>query len=116
MGRFRKFHVREPATKFLAELRPAQPGRPPEEAEVAAEARYPRRPLDLGDDLHRAQVGARHEDAVRPLLWVLFDRPEGPSINEVRREFGPLPNFAIFQTRAIARKGDRPSKRLKVQV
>ena len=76
MGRFREFLVREPATKLLAEFRPAQPGRPPEEAEVAGEAGDPRRPLDLGDDLHRAQVGARDEDAVRPLPRAPLDRSD----------------------------------------
>ena len=77
MRRFGKFLFREPAPELLAELRSAQPGSPPEEAEVAAEAGDPRRPLDLGDDLHRAQVGARHEDAVRPLLRVPLDRSDG---------------------------------------
>ena len=88
MRRFGKLHVREPASELFAELHTAQPGRPPEEAEVAAEAGDPRRPLDLGDDLHRAQVGARHEDAVRPLPRVLFDRSDRLAEDALRWDAG----------------------------
>ena len=86
--------VRERAPELSVEFSPAQPGRLPDEAQVAAEARDPRLPLDLGDDVQRVQVGARHEDAIH--ARVPLGQSDGRAADALRGDAGHLEQSSLL--------------------